>query len=239
MLTSLALAFLAGVLSMLSPCVLPLVPIVFGTAASAGRAGPLALSVGVVVSFVAIGLFVALVGFSIGLDTTFFRTIASILLIFVGGILMMPAFQSRLAVVAGPVGDWANRRMTGLSEFGPAGQFAIGLLLGAVWSPCVGPTLGAASLLAARGENLGYVLLVMTSFGMGVAVPLLLIGLLSRELFFKARDRMLATGSMMKVALGAILLVTGLFILSGFDKKAEAALVRASPEWLTRLTTQF
>jgi cytochrome c biogenesis protein CcdA len=129
--------------------------------------------------------------------------------------------------------------VTGLSDTGLLGQFAIGLLLGAVWSPCVGPTLGAASLLAARGESLGYVVLVITVFGIGVAVPLLAIGLLSREVFFKARSRMLAAGSKMKVALGAFLLVTGLFILSGLDKKAEAALVRASPDWLTRLTTQY
>ncbi|MBL8906862.1 MAG: cytochrome c biogenesis protein CcdA [Rhizobiales bacterium] len=239
MLTSLALAFLAGTLSILSPCVLPLIPIIFGTAASAGRSGPLALCTGVVLSFVAIGLFVALLGFSIGFDTVFFRTFAAVLLVCVGGILMVPAFQSRFASAAGPVGDWASRWMAGFSEAGPAGQFAIGLLLGAVWSPCVGPTLGAASLLAARGESLGYVVLIMTVFGVGVAVPLLGIGLLSRELFLKERDRMLAAGSRMKVALGAVLVVTGLFILSGLDKAAEAALVRASPDWLTRLTTQF
>ena len=239
MLSSLALSFLAGALSILSPCVLPLVPIVFGTAASAGRGGPSALCAGVVLSFVGLGLFVALVGFSIGLDTSFFRTVAAVLLLCVGGILMVPTVQSRLAVAAGPVGDWANRRMNGLSEWGLAGQFAIGLLLGAAWSPCVGPTLGAASLLAARGESLGYVILVMTSFGIGVAVPLLALGLLSRELFFKARDRMLAASSKMKMALGVVLVVTGLFILSGLDKRAEAALVRASPDWLTRLTTQF
>lgn len=239
MLTSLALAFLAGTLSILSPCVLPLVPIVFGTAASAGKGGPLALCAGVVLSFVAIGLFVAVVGFSIGLDTGVFRTVAAVLLVCIGAVLMVPAFQSRLATAAGPVGDWANRQVTGLSDTGLPGQFAIGLLLGAVWSPCVGPTLGAASLLAARGESLGYVVLVMTVFGIGVAVPLLAIGLLSREVFFKARSRMLASGSKMKVALGAVLLVTGLFILSGLDKKAEAALVRASPDWLTRLTTQY
>jgi cytochrome c biogenesis protein CcdA len=239
MLTSLALASLAGGLSILSPCVLPLVPIVLGTAASAGRGGPLALCAGLVLSFVTIGLFVALVGFSIGLDTGVFRTFAAILLLVVGSVLMMPVLQGRLATAAGPVGDWAHRQMTGVSDTGVHGQFAIGLLLGAVWSPCVGPTLGAASLLAARGESLGYVALVMTSFGIGVAVPLLAIGLLSRDIVFRARDRMLAAGKGLKVAFGAVLVVTGLFIFSGLDKKAEAALVRASPDWLTRLTTQF
>ena len=63
---------------------------------------------------------------------------------------------------------------------GLAGQFAVGLLLGAVWSPCVGPTLGAASLLASQGKDLPQVALTMVVFGIGAAVPLILLGLLSR-----------------------------------------------------------
>ena len=65
---SIALAFLAGVLSTLSPCVLPLLPLVLGTAVSAHRFGPAALAAGLATSFVAIGLFVATIGFSIWLD---------------------------------------------------------------------------------------------------------------------------------------------------------------------------
>jgi cytochrome c-type biogenesis protein len=70
------LAFLAGLLTVLSPCVLPLLPIVFGAAASAHRLGPVALAAGVAISFVAIGLFIATIGFSIGLDAGLFRSAA-------------------------------------------------------------------------------------------------------------------------------------------------------------------
>ena len=69
---ALGLALLAGILSTLSPCVLPLLPIVLGAALTEHRFGPLALAAGVALSFVVVGLFVATVGFAIGLDLTFF-----------------------------------------------------------------------------------------------------------------------------------------------------------------------
>jgi len=73
MIGTLGLAFLAGILSILSPCVLPLLPIVLGTAQAEHRLGPVALAAGLAVSFTAIGLFVATIGFAIGLDTDVFR----------------------------------------------------------------------------------------------------------------------------------------------------------------------
>ena len=77
---------------------------------------------------------------------------------------------------------------------GLGGQFAVGLLLGAVWSPCVGPTLGAASLLAAQGRDLGQVALTMFVFGLGAALPLLALGLASREVMMRWRHRLAAAG---------------------------------------------
>ena len=239
MLGHLILAFAAGSLSILSPCVLPLLPIVLGTAALKSRLGPLAFGAGVVLSFVSVGLFVALIGFSIGLDAGFFRALAAIMLIMIGFVLLVPVFQDRLAVVAGPVSGWGQGRLDGFSDTGAAGQFGIGLLLGTVWSPCVGPTLGAASLLAAQGKDLFQVVLIMVSFGLGVGVPLVLIGLLSRSLLQRMRDRMMSAGKGLKALLGVIFILLGGLILVGLDKKAEAALVDASPAWLTELTTRF
>ncbi|KQP61297.1 cytochrome C biogenesis protein [Methylobacterium sp. Leaf399] len=236
---TLGLAFLAGCLSILSPCVLPLLPLVLGAAATEHRYGPVALAAGLAVTFTGIGLFVALVGFSLGLDTDVFRTVAAVLMLLVGLVLMVPAAQTRLAVAAGPVSDRAQARFGGLSTTGLSGQFGVGLLLGAVWSPCVGPTLGAASLLAAQGRDLGLVALTMLSFGLGAAVPLLLLGLISREVMMAWRNRMMAAGRGLKAALGLVLAVTAGAILLGLDKRLEAALVAASPDWLTALTTRF
>jgi cytochrome c biogenesis protein CcdA len=115
----------------------------------------------------------------------------------------------------------------------------VGLLLGAVWSPCVGPTLGAASVLAARAENLTFVALTMIAFGIGAALPLLAIGMMSREALMRWRGRMLSAGSGGKAAMGALLIGVGMLILTGLDKRIEAALVDLSPDWLTQLTTRF
>jgi len=237
--TSLGLAFLAGLLSVLSPCVLPLLPLVLGAAASEHRFGPLALAGGLALSFVAIGLFVATIGFGLGLDTGIFRTGAAFLMILFGLVLMLPAAQTRLAVAAGPLSNWTETRFGGLSTAGLSGQFGVGLLLGAVWSPCVGPTLGAASLLASQGHDLGAVALTMFLFGLGAALPLCVLGTLSRATLVGWRDRMMSLGKGLKVALGLILVVTGLAIVLGADKALETLHVDASPDWLTRLTTRF
>jgi|SRR3979490_2500479 cytochrome c biogenesis protein CcdA len=90
----LGLALLAGVLSTLSPCVLPLVPIVIGTALGEHRFGPVALAIGLALSFVVVGLFVATVGFAAGFDQELFRSIAAVLLILVGGALLIPRLSA-------------------------------------------------------------------------------------------------------------------------------------------------
>ncbi|WP_348625641.1 cytochrome c biogenesis CcdA family protein [Mesorhizobium sp. L103C119B0] len=225
--------------STLSPCVLPLIPVVLGAAASQHRHGPVALAAGLAISFTVIGLFVATIGFSIGLDGGVFRSAAAVLMLVLGAILIVPAFQARVALAAGPAGNWVEQRFGGFSSSGLFGQFGVGVLLGAAWSPCVGPTLGAASLLAAQGHDLGQVAATMIVFGIGAALPLLVLGTLSRDTLLRWRSRIAETGGGLKIALGILLVVTAAGILSGFDKAQETALVNASPEWLTALTTQF
>jgi cytochrome c-type biogenesis protein len=235
----LGLAFLAGVLSTLSPCVVPLIPLVLGTALSEHKLGPAALAAGLALSFTTFGLFVATVGFAVGLDAGIFRSVAAVLMVSVGIVLVMPRFQASLAVASGPIGNWGENHFGGTAKAGLTGQFSVGLLLGIVWAPCVGPTLGAASMLAARGQNLVEVALTMLVFGVGAALPLLLLGMVSRETMMRLRGRLMATGRGAKIALGAILVALGLLILSGFDKKVEALAVDLSPAWLTSLTTRF
>ncbi len=235
---AIAFAFLAGLLSTLSPCVLPLLPAILGTAVSEHRAGPAALAAGLALSFVAIGMFIATIGYSIGLDAGFFRLIAAMLLIAIGTILLVPALQTQFAAAAAPVAAWSENKFGGIETVGLKGQFALGLL-GAVWSPCVGPTLGAASVLAAQGKDLGQVALVMLVFGFGAALPLLLIGTLSRAAMLRWRNRLMEAGKGGKMLLGGLLVAVGLFIVTGLDKRLETLIVEASPAWLTELTTRF
>jgi cytochrome c-type biogenesis protein len=238
MLGSIALAFVAGTLSVLSPCVLPILPLVLGAAASKQRWGPVALAIGLTSSFVVIGMFVATVGFAASLDAGVFRYAAAVLIVAIGLVLVVPQFQARLAIAGGPVANWADARLGGAGSGFP-GQFWVGVLLGAVWSPCVGPTLGAASLLAAQGRDLGQAGAVMFAFGLGAALPLLALGLLSREVMMRWRKRLASAGAGAKAGLGVVFVGMGLLVLTGLDKAVETVLVDVSPQWLTDLTTRF
>ena len=135
--------------------------------------------------------------------------------------------------------SFADRRFSRWSTGGLRGQFAIGLLLGLVWVPCTGPTLGATSLLAARGEDLLGVGMVMLAFGLGAAAPLVFVGVVSRAVLFRSGERLLTAAKTVKAALGVLLAGMGLAILTGLDKIIETRFVDASPLWLTQLTTRF
>lgn len=236
---SYVLAILAGILATLSPCVLPLLPIVAASAAAAHRFGPFALAGGLALSFVLIGTSLATFGMALGLDADKLRYAAAILMLLFGLLLLSDRLQERFALAGSGLSRAADRVAGQISNRGPSGQFVIGLLLGPVWSPCAGPTLGAAITLAATGQALGQVLLVMLLYGGGAALPLSFIGILSRETLGRWRRRMDLAGHTGKFALGLIFVGIALVILTGLDRTAEARLVQASPDWLTRLTTRF
>ena len=236
---SLGLATLAGILSTLSPCVLPLLPIVFGSALAAHRYGIVALGAGLVLSFVAVGLFVATIGFQAGLDGGVFRIVAAVALGAIGLVLLSERLQARLALLTSRVSGGASALLARIPGNGLPGQFLLGLVLGTVWSPCVGPTLGAASLLAAQGQDLAQVALTMAAFGVGAALPLIVVGTLSRTALKRWRGRMATGAHGGKLALGGMALAISVAIITGLDHTIEAGLVAASPAWLTDLTTRF
>jgi cytochrome c-type biogenesis protein len=185
-----------------------------------------------------VGLFVAAIGSSIGLDAGIFRTAAAIMMVLIGAVPAAPRLQAWFALTASPLGEFAQARLGASSPPGIAGQFGAGLALGAVWSPCMGPTLGAASILAAQGRNFGEVALTMSLFGLGAAAPLLAIGLLSREAFARWRGHFLVARSSAKSAFGGLLMAIGLTIVSASTRRPRF-LVEMSPQWLTDLTSRF
>ncbi len=233
------LSLLAGILSILSPCVLPLVPILLGSAVLAHRLGPLALAGGLTLSFTIVGTFIAAAGASLGLDQELLRHIAAFLLLGFGLILLLPGLQEKFAAVTSGLSSSGQTLLAGLTLDGLGGQFLLGLLLGVVWSPCVGPTLGAAITLASQGENLLQVGLVMAVFGIGASIPLVVLGLVSRQAVSRWRGRLLEVGKRGKQVLGVVMLVLGVAILTGGDKMFEAWVLGAAPEWLVRLTTSY
>jgi cytochrome c-type biogenesis protein len=236
-LASYGAGFGAGLLSTLSPCVLPLLPLVAAASLAAHRWGVAALAAGLALSFIGVGLFVALVGLQAGIDGDLLRPVAGLLAALFGLSLLSTRMERRFASLVAPAAGAANRVAGRLAPDGLAGQFAVGLLLGVVWTPCTGPTLGAATLLAAQGKNLSDAALVMALFGVGAALPLLLIGQLSRGAMLRWRSSMAAFGAYGRKSLGALLILIGIAVVSGLDHLLEAALVSASPAWLTGITT--
>ena len=234
-----ALSLLAGTLSVLSPCVLPLAPIVLASAVIAHRLGPYALAAGLALSFAAIGVLLASVGASLGIDQTVLQNIAAALLIIFGIVLLSTRLQARFATATSRISGTGQQALARVSVNGVWGQFILGLLLGIVWTPCVGPTLGAAITLASQGQSLGRVSLQMALFGIGAGIPLMLLGSLSRQAMTRARGTLLLAGKIGKQGLGAVMVLLGVLIISGGDKLVQTWLVQVSPDWLVRLTSSI
>jgi cytochrome c-type biogenesis protein len=233
------LGLLAGVLSTLSPCVLPLIPVLLASAVNAHRWGALALGAGLALSFTVVGLFFATLGASLGLDPGTFRTVGAVILAAFGLILLVPKLQSLFARASSSLSNSGNQLLTRVTFDGLTGQLIIGLLLGVVWSPCVGPTLGAATTLASQGKDLRQIALLMLIFGIGAAAPLVVLGSLSRATMMKIRGRLLNAGQLGKQLLGLLMLILGVLIATGADKAVEAWILDRTPDWLTAMTTRF
>lgn len=230
---------LAGLLSTLSPCVLPIIPILLGSATNAHPRAPLALAAGLAISYAVIGTALAWAGTALDIDASIFRNIGAAILGLLGLVLLSASLQQRFASATSGIGDAGNKLISHLRLDGLAGQFAIGLVLGVVWSPCVGPTLGAAVLLASQGSQLPQVALLMGVFGLGAALPVVTLAYVSRSAMLKMRGKLMQAGKTGKTLLGAIMIALAAMILSGLDKPMEAWLVDHSPAWLTTLTTRF
>ncbi|MBU3636071.1 cytochrome c biogenesis CcdA family protein [Polynucleobacter sp. es-MAR-4] len=238
-LASYLLAFGAGILSTLSPCVIPILPIILTTAFNQHRFGALALAFGLALSFAIIGTTLASIGASVGITQGGFRFVAAIIMGVLGVVLLSKRLQDYFTQSISSVGGFGNSLLSKITINGLTGQFVIGLLLGLIWSPCVGPTLGAAIALASQGAHISSILLMMGVFGFGAGLPLAILGFVSRSVLNKARGRLANAGSIGKKILGMFLLIISILILAGWDKSMEAFLVEISPAWLTELTTSL
>lgn len=231
--------FVAGLLSTLSPCVLPIIPILLGAATNVHPRAPLALAGGLAISYAVIGTGLAWAGSALDLDVSIFRNVGAAILGLLGLMLMSGSLQQRFASATSGIGDAGNNLLSRMSLDGLSGQFAIGLVLGIVWSPCVGPTLGAAVLLASQGSQLPQVALLMGIFGIGAALPVVALAYVSRSAITRMRGKLMRAGKTGKMILGAVMIALAAMILSGVDKPVESWLVDHSPAWLTKLTTRF
>lgn len=225
---ALALAFSAGLLTALSPCVLPLLPLVMG-GGSGSRYGPAAIAAGFVSAFTAIGVAMATIGAAAGVSDGIVRGVSAALLLTAGASMTigrwLPDVTSAWLAPLASLSDRLAPRGGGLGA-----QFAVGALLGGIWSPCVGPTLGAALALAARGETLARAAAIMAAFGLGSATLLLAAGYASQAVGGR-RLRLLQAGATGRLVFGVLLVAVGIAVATGADKAIESAVLARLPQW--------
>ena len=233
------IAYVAGLVTILSPCVLPMLPIVLGGALNTHRYGPLALAAGLVLSFTTFGLLVATLGFSIGLTPSVMSKAAATLMLAFGIILLSTALQTRFAIASEAAISGLNQKVAAFSPQTLQGQFVLGALLGAVWTPCVGPTLGAAIALAAQGKDLAYATTIMLLFALGTVTPLIALMYGTRETITARKETMSAAAGWLKPVLAALLILVSLMILTGLMTEWEAYVLELSPQWLISFIYSF
>jgi cytochrome c biogenesis protein CcdA/thiol-disulfide isomerase/thioredoxin len=211
MLVLLAVGFAAGLVTALSPCVLPVLPIVLAGGASGGRRRPYAIVAGVVASFTVFTLAAAALLDLIGLPQDFLRNLAIVLLFVVAATLV----STRVAhLVERPFYVLTRRRV------GDAGGgFLLGIGLGLVFVPCAGPVLAAISVLAANREVGAEVVALTLAYSLGAAGPLLAIALGGRRVAATLRARM----RWLRPALGAVVAATAVAIALGEDRRFQTA----------------
>ena len=236
---SLLLAGLAGVFASLSPCVLPILPIVLAAAGAEHRLGPLALAFGLATSFAVAGIALGVAGFALGLDGDILRIGAALPMLAAGVLLLASGLAGRFSAAAEQALQPVTRLASRMAARGLGGQFALGAVLGLAWAPCTGPSLGAALALSAQVATAPRAAATMLVFALGAALPLLVMGYAARGAMPALRKRLAATGSATRPVFGAVLVLFAVLVLTGLDKRIETVATAALPESWVDLIVRF
>jgi len=206
----LPIAFAAGIVTAISPCVFPVLPILFAGGATGGRRKPYAIIAGLVVSFATFTLIATWLLRQLHLPQDFLRNLSIALLFIVAASLIVPQF-----------GVWLERPLARLSRRSPGsdlgGGFLLGASLGLVFVPCGGPIIGAISANAAR-VHLGWQTIAITvAYALGAALPMLAIAALGQ----RATRRIRANAQAVRTAFGVVLALAALALLFNADTKLQ------------------
>ena len=212
-----------GLLTILSPCVLPVIPLVLGRSFKSHRFGPVMLVLGLVSGF-------ALVGSLLGVASSWFvgfanqlRNVAVGLLFGLGVLAIFPEISYRFMSYLQFGKSWEPKTPSLWSEFW------IGTQLGLLWTPCAGPALGSILVLAAvKHEVLGS-LALLTVYGLGAGIPLLAIAYSSRHISSSSRRLLPYAGALQRMG-GILMAGTAISILLGWDVELQLWLAPLFPK---------
>ncbi len=235
----LILGYLAGLLTLINPCVLPVLPIVLASALQSSRLGPVALAAGMSLSFVLVGMAVAVLGHLVGLRAEDVARAGAVLMVLFGLVLLVPRLSAGFALATSGVSLRADAQIDGIDRTGLRGQVLGGALLGAVWVPCVGPTLGGAIALASSGQSLGWAAAIMASFALGISTIILALGYGAQGAIRARRNALRAFAARARPAMGVIFVLTGLALYFDLQRYAEIWLITVLPYWLQDFSVRF
>ncbi|WP_335085631.1 cytochrome c biogenesis CcdA family protein [Nostoc sp.] len=198
-------------MNVLSPCVLPILPVLLGRSLQSHTYGPVALVGGLIAGF-------ALAGSLIGVTSAWFTGLANLLrngaialLLFLGLLAIFPTWSYRIFTYI-PVGNWAKKP----PRIGLMGEFWLGTQLGLLWTPCAGPVLGGILVLAAVNHQVAGAFWLLVVYGIGAGLPLLAIAYGGRVLSKQMLNLRSHSAVLQRVG-GVAIAATAIAILLGWD----------------------
>lgn len=227
-----AFAFLAGLVTVLSPCILPLLPIILSSTDESGKQKPLGVVTGFVLSFTFFTLFLSSLVQLFNFPADNLRAFSIVILILFGLSLLIPKIQLWLEILFGRLANYVPT-VKGRPNF--VGGLLIGFSLGLLWTPCVGPILASVISLSITGEVSTQSALITFSYALGTALPMLMIMLAGSTALQKVPWLVKNTGKIQK-AFGVLMIFTAIGIFFNVDRKFQTFILRTFPGYGVGLT---
>jgi len=234
MLILLIFAFLAGIVTILSPCILPILPIVLSGSVGTGKRKPLGIITGFILSFTFFTLALSTIVNLTGISADLLRTFSVVILIVFGLSLLSTKFQAYLEIIFSKLANLTPKN----NQNPNAGFFSgvlIGISLGLIWTPCVGPIIASVITLAATSSVNFASVLITLAYAIGTAIPMLIIMQGGRAIFTKVPWLLPNSGKIQKI-FGLLMILTAIGIYFNIDRKFQTYILDTFPEYGIGLT---
>lgn len=235
MILLIAFAFLAGVITVLSPCILPILPIILTSSIGGvhtGKARPTGVVIGFILSFTFFTLFLSSLVRLSGIPAETLRFISVLVVAGFGISLLVPQFQVLVERLFSKLSGLLPNNQ-GRTGFG--GGLIIGLSVGLLWTPCVGPILASVISLAITGTVTFDAFLITLAYSLGTAIPMFLIMLGGQNVLKRVPWLLSNLGHIQKV-FGVLMILTALGIFLNVDRKFQTFVITTFPQYGTGLT---
>ena len=223
-----AFAFLAGIVTILSPCILPVLPIILSGSALSGKKQPFGVLIGFVSSFTFFTLFLTSIVQTTGVSADLLRTISMIIIFGFGLVLVVPKFYLMFEIFASKLSSKAGAGKVRKEGF--ISGIILGFSLGLIWTPCVGPILASVIALAITGSVSGQAFLITLAYSLGTSIPMILIMYGGRGLISKVPWLTKNLGKIQKV-FGVLMILTALAIFFNYDRQFQSFILEKFPNY--------